>query len=144
MHCFSSIDIILAARKGRIMTLMTLFALSLLGTLWLRATTHYIVEADRLLIRRAGFNWMEILFRDVEEIQHRSVFFDKLCQVRMYQLGFRKMLRIRRRRGFHYVLINPRDPAPIIDAFYRFSASLVPEAPEQSGQALPDFLRHTR
>ena len=94
----------------------------LVGTLWLRATTQYIVEADRLLIRRAGFTWMEIAFQDVDEIEYQAGFFDKLRQIKMYQLGFRKMLRIRKRRGFRYVLLNPRDPTPIIEAYRRFRA----------------------
>jgi hypothetical protein len=103
---------------------LTICALSVVGTLWLRATTHYLLEADRLLIRRAGLIWMEILFRDVEEIQYQAVFLSKISQIRMYRLGFGgKFLRIRRSRGFRYVLINPRDPAPIIEAFRRFRAS---------------------
>jgi len=124
---------------------LTIAWLSVVATLCLRATTHYLVEADRLLIRRAGFIWMEILFRDVEEIQLQGIFFQKLSQIRMYQLaGFRKILRIRKRSGFHYVLINPRDPALIIEAFRRFRASLISDVPVQSGHALPDFLQPTR
>jgi hypothetical protein len=89
--------------------------------LLLRATTHYVVRADRLLIRRAGFIWMEILFGDVEEIECKTFFFDKFFQIRMYRLGFGKMLRITRSRKWNrYVLMNPRDPAPIIEAFRRF------------------------
>ena len=72
----------------------------LVGTLWLQATTHYIVEADRLLIRRAGFTWMEIQFRDVDEIEYQAGFFDKFLQIRMYQLGFRKLLRKKRAGDF--------------------------------------------
>ena len=104
------------------MTLTLTICVVLVGTLWLQATTHYIVEADRLLIRRAGFTWMEIQFRDVDEIEYQAGFFDKFLQIRMYQLGFRKLLRIKKSGGFHYVLINPRDPAPIIEAYRRFRA----------------------
>jgi hypothetical protein len=88
---------------------------------------------------------MEILFQDVEEIQHQLVFLDRFLQIRLYQLGFRRMLRIRKRKGIRYVLINPSDPAPVIEAYYRFkalpkdrsdpSASPGPEVP------FPDWLR---
>jgi hypothetical protein len=107
-------------------------------TLWFGATTHYIVEPDRLLIRRAGFVWMEIPFQDVEEMEHRAIFFDRFLQIRLYQLGFRKMLRIAKRRGFRYVLINPHDPAPIIEAFYKFNA-LPTDRSDPSASPGPEF-----
>jgi hypothetical protein len=119
-------------------------ALIALGTLWLRATTHYIVQADRLLIQGAGFIWMEIFFRDVEEIEPQAVFFDKLCQIRMYQRGFRKMLRIRKRRGFRYVLINPRDPEPIIEAYHRYHTDIRARLKSEIPGPMPDFLRRPR
>ena len=124
---------------------VTIFVLSMVATLGLRVTTHYLVEADRLLMRRAGLIWMTILFRDVEEIELRSGVFDRLLQIRMYRLGRGwKILRITKRRGFRYVLINPRDPSLIIASFRRFRASLPSEVPMPSGSALPDFLRPTR
>jgi len=104
------------------MTVLTIVVIALGATLWVRATTRYILEADRLLIRRAGFVWMDIPFRDVVDIESKPLFFDKLWQIKMSQLGSRRMLRIRRRRGFRYVLINPRDPAAIIAAFTAFRA----------------------
>lgn len=123
---------------------LTILVLSVVGTVWLRATTEYKVEADRLRIKRTGFTWIEILFRDVEEIEHRSVFLSRLYQIRLYQLGFRQTLRIRRRRGFRYVLINPRDPASIWEAFQKFRAGLRSEFSAQNGGVLPGFLRRSR
>ena len=117
---------------------MTAFLVCLAGTLWLRATTRYIVESDRLLIKRAGFIWMEIPFRDIEDFQYQRIFLDKLLQVRLSQLGFRKMLRIRKRRGFRYVLINPRDPTPIIDAIQEF-ATLAAHCPDPSACPGPEL-----
>jgi hypothetical protein len=107
-----------------------LLAIWLVGTLWLRATTHYLVETDRLLIKRSGFVWMEILFRDIEDFQYQAFFLSKLWQIRLYQLGFRRMLRIRKRRGFRYVLINPRDPAPIIEAIQEFATLAAAHCPD--------------
>jgi hypothetical protein len=103
---------------------MTVFliivAVHVIATLVLRGTTHYIVESDRLLIKRAGSIWMEIPFRDVEEIQHQAISISRFSEIRLYQLGIRKMFRIKKKRGFRYVLINPRSPAAIIEAYDRF------------------------
>jgi len=120
------------------------------ATAWLRATTRYIVEPDRLIIRRAGLEWMQILFQDVEDIEHRLVFFDKILQVRMYQLRFprfggprsarpiphsREMLnkgealRIRKKGFLRYVLINPVDPMPLLNAFAEFKANALEADP---------------
>jgi len=101
---------------------VTICVLSLIAGLWLRATTHYILKPDRLLIKRAGLVWMEILFRDVEDMQAQNTFFSKLFEIRLYQLGFRGMLRIKRRKGLRYVLINPQEPELIVDLFRRFKA----------------------
>jgi hypothetical protein len=124
--------------------LWLVFAIIFAATAWLRATTRYIVEPDRLIIRRAGFEWMQIPFQDVEDVEHRFVFFDKILQVRMYQLHFprfggprsarpiphsREMLnkgealRIRKKGFFRYVLINPVDPMPLLNAFAEFKAN---------------------
>jgi hypothetical protein len=43
---------------------------------------------------------MEIQFRDVDEIEYQAGFFDKFLQIRMYQLGFRKLLRKKRAGDF--------------------------------------------
>jgi len=102
---------------------LTICALVLVGTLSVRSTTNYTVQADRLLIRRAGFTWMEILFRDVEEIENQTLFFDKIFQVRMYRLGFGSTLRIRRKGFFRYVLINPDNPRALIEAYHTFVIS---------------------
>jgi hypothetical protein len=63
---------------------------------------------------------MDIPFRDVEEIQHQSIFIIKFCEIRLFQLGFRKTLRLKKKRGFRYVLINPRNPSTIIEAYDGF------------------------
>lgn len=46
----------------------TILPLSLAATLLVRATTRYIVQPDRLSIKRIGFVWLEILFGKIEEI----------------------------------------------------------------------------
>jgi hypothetical protein len=50
----------------------------------------------------------------------------------------RKVVRITRRKGIRYVLINPSDPAPIIVAFRRYRASHWSEPPALSTHPLPD------
>src|SRR5437016_3770653 len=99
------------------------FACFLVVTIWLRATTRYIVEADRILIRRAGFIWMTILFDDIENIEQIYLSFDNMFQIRMFQLNFswrRPMLKIVKRTGFfRNIVIDPRDPAPVMEAFRR-------------------------
>ena len=144
--------------------------LALLGTIlaaagWLRATTRYIVEPDRLIIRRAGLEWMQIPFQDVEDIEHRLFFFDKILQVRMYQLRFpqfggsrsarpipqsREMLnqgetlRIRKKGYFRYVLINPVDPIPLLNAFAEFKTNASRQADTSEagpGVQLPGWLQ---
>ena len=57
------------------------------------------------------------------------------------QVSFRGLVRITRTRGIRYVLINPADPAAIIDAFRQYRASHWSEPPILSKQPLPDFLR---
>ena len=94
--------------------------------LWLQTTTYYIAKADRLVIRRSGFVCMEILFDDIEEIEQIAISFDRWRQIRMYQLNWHlQQLRIVKRKGFfRYVVINPRDPTPIIEAFREFRTNL--------------------
>jgi hypothetical protein len=100
--------------------LLTICALCLAASLWLKATTRYVVAADRLLIRRGGVVWMEIPFADIAEIDDKGGAIDRFFQFRMYRLGLRRTLRITKKKGiFRCVLINPRDPAPLVEAFQR-------------------------
>jgi hypothetical protein len=124
--------------------LIALVMIIVVSGLYLNATTHYIVEPGRLLIRCGGFVWMEIRYSDIEEMECKWVVFDSFRQIYMFQLGFRKMLKITKRNGFfRYVLLNPRDPKPIIEAVHRFRANLVTEMPREGGPPLPDFLRRS-
>ncbi|WP_424630181.1 PH domain-containing protein [Bradyrhizobium sp. SYSU BS000235] len=91
-------------------------------TLFAAATTRYILEDDRLVIRRGGFISMEIPYRDVDLIEYiddKPQFFGP---ERLYRLAFplRNILRIqiRKKSSFHYVLINPRDPDYLIKTWY--------------------------
>src|SRR5262249_32279106 len=136
----------------------------LAATAWLRATTRYIVERDRLIIRRVGLEWMQIPFQDVEDIEHRLLFFDKILQIRMYQLRFPQIggprsarpiphsrdvlnpgeaLRIRKKGYLRYVLINPVDPMPLLNAFTKCKTNAPRQADtlESPGLQLPDWLR---
>ena len=92
---------------------------------------------------------MEILFKDVEEIEQLTVVYGTISvQIRMYRLELDAMgdsYVSAKSRGFRYVLINPRDPAPVLDAFRRFKASR-PEQPDlpptpRPPSRLPDWLQ---
>jgi hypothetical protein len=88
-------------------------------TLFARATTYYVLEKDRLVIRRGGTVSMEIPYRDVdliEYIEDNSWFFGP---ERLFRLSLRRLrIQIRKENGFHYVLINPRDPDLLIKSWY--------------------------
>jgi hypothetical protein len=119
-------------------------------TLIVRATTHFILYSDRLVIRRIGLVWMEILFRDVEEIEYERVFLNQFSQIRMYRLGTpglpgRKFLRIKKRSGIRYVLLNPGDPERVIRAWRNHGAQFPSEQLFETGRSpLPDFLKSVR
>lgn len=103
-------------------------------TLIVRSTTHYVIYDDRLVIWRIGFIWMEIPFRDVEEIKYQWAFLSQFSQIKMYRLSIPgRMLRIRKSCGFRYVLINPRNPDQIIQAWR--SAKYPEEAGVQGAQS---------
>jgi hypothetical protein len=111
-------------------------------------TTDYKIKSDRLVIQRLGFVWMEILFADVEEIETGFAFLQRFRQIGLYQLNirtpfaaFRNGVRITRRKGVRYVLINPDDPELIVQAFRKYQASHWSEPPILSNRPLPDFLR---
>ena len=91
-------------------------------TLFASATTRYILEDDRLVIRRGGFVRMEIPYNDVDLIEYIDnkvglVFHERLCRL---ALPKKKVVRIqiRRKVGFHAVLINPHDPDHLIKTWY--------------------------
>lgn len=91
-------------------------------TLYARATTRYILEDDRLIIRRAGSVRMEIPYRDmdlIEYIDDKGWFFGPERLYRLFLLA-RRVLRItiRRNGDLQYVLINPLDPDRVIKTWY--------------------------
>ncbi len=101
---------------------VAIMVLLLAGALLVQATTRYVVEADRIVIRRSGFTWMAIRFDDVAEIQAGGSF--SIFNITMTQPAFRAKLRIRRKQGlFPTVVINPREPLPVLEAFARFQAA---------------------
>ncbi|MEH2513115.1 hypothetical protein V1291_004469 [Nitrobacteraceae bacterium AZCC 1564] len=110
--------------------------LEMVVTLFASATTRYILEDDRLVIRRGGFISMEIPYRDVdlvEYIEDNGLFFgpERLFRLSLSRLRVLRIT-IRRKSGFHYVLINPRDPDNVIKTWYR--AKFPDEARAQGAQ----------
>jgi hypothetical protein len=112
---------------------------ALLATAVVQATTRYIIHPDRLVIKRAGFIWMTILFRDIREIEHKTALFDRMFQIKMYQLASpRKMIRITKSTGFfQHVLLNPKDANPIFEAFHRSRALPTSAFPGRSSSEIP-------
>ena len=97
--------------------------LVLAGAVVVLTTTRYVVDADRLRIRRIGFTWMEIPFDNVVEIQTGTFTFS-MFSIRMTQPAFGKRLKIRRKSGiFPDVIINPSEPTALVEAFARFQAA---------------------
>ncbi len=91
-------------------------------TLYARATTRYILEDDRLIIRRGGAVSMDIPYRDVDLIEYADAEQYYFTQERLFRLSFRKMkvlrITIKKEGKLHYILINPRDPDHLIKTWY--------------------------
>ena len=91
----------------------------LAGAVAVQASTRYVIEPDRILIRRTGFTWMEIPFDNVADIQLGAGF--SIFHIMMTQPAFRAKLRIKRKQGlFPTVVVNPRDPVALLQAFTRY------------------------
>jgi hypothetical protein len=91
-------------------------------TLYARATTYFVLEEDRLIIRRGGTVSMNIPYRDMDLIEYaddKQYFFPT---ERLFRLSLKtlKVLRItiNKKGDLHYILINPRDPDHLIKTWY--------------------------
>lgn len=91
-------------------------------TLFASATTYYVLEGDRLIIRRGGTVSMEIPYRDVDLIEYvddKPRFFGP---ERLFRLSLQRLrvlrITINKKGKIHYVLINPRDPDLLIKSWY--------------------------
>jgi hypothetical protein len=100
-----------------------LMVLMVVAAIAVQATTRYVVESDRIRIVRTGFTWMNIPFDDVADIHVGSGAFS-IFNITMTQPAFRGKLRIRRKKGlFANVVINPREPIPLLESFARYHAA---------------------
>jgi hypothetical protein len=91
-------------------------------TLIMYGSTRYVVEDDRIIIRRGGYVVMDIPFSDIDLIEYVVNKLGFTFHERMYRLALPKAkvlrLKIKRKGGLRYLLINPRDPDHVIKAWY--------------------------
>ena len=124
---------------------LAIWLLGIALTLVVRATTYFIVKDDRLIIRQLGFVRKTILFSEIEDIECESAFVRQSSQIALYQLSGGKLLRLTKKSGTRYVLINPSDPQRVIKAWSKYWAQFPSEKSFQVGLTpLPDFLRPVR
>jgi hypothetical protein len=106
-------------------------------------STRYILEDDRLIIRRGGFVVMDIPFSDIDLIEYVVNKLGLTFHERMYRLALPKAkvlrLKIKRKGGLRYLLINPRDPDHVIKTWYlaRYPAEAQAQGWQSSLDAQP-------
>jgi len=91
-------------------------------TFFASATTYYVLEEDRLIIRRVGTVSMNIPYRDMDLIEYANDQQRYFTQDRLCRLSFRRLrdlrITINKNGKLHYILINPRDPDHLIKTWY--------------------------
>jgi hypothetical protein len=103
---------------------------------------NYEIGGSKLTIRFSTFTLMTIPYSEIDEIEVASSFANRFCSINLSN-GIRKMCRIRKSRGwFRYVIVTPREPKVLLNAFYAFR-SLADPVTEMSRihSPLPPFLR---
>lgn len=91
-------------------------------TLFAAATTYYVLEEDRLIIRRGGTVSMNIPYRDIDLIEYADNKQQYFTLERLFRFSFRRLeilrITINKNDKLHYILINPRDPDYLIKTWY--------------------------
>jgi hypothetical protein len=103
---------------------------------------NYEIGDTQLIIRFFTFKLMTIPYSQIMEIEVASIFGNRFAQINLSN-GIREMCRIKKSRGwFRYVIITPRDPKNLLNAFRTFR-SLADQVNKMSGitAPLPRFLR---
>ncbi len=81
---------------------------------------NYEIGDTQLTVRFFTFKLMTIPYSEIVEIEVAAIFGARIAQINLCN-GVRRMCRIRKSRGwFRYVLISPREPKILLNAFHRF------------------------
>jgi hypothetical protein len=100
---------------------------------------HYAIGDSQLTILLAAFKLMTIPYSQILEIEVASIFDRRLAQVNLSN-GIRQMCRIKKSRGwFRYVIVTPREPKLLLDAFHTFRSRANPIKSDTT-PPLPQFL----
>lgn len=102
---------------------------------------HYAIGDSQLTILFAAFKLMTIPYSQILEIEVASIFDRRSAQVDLSN-GIRQMCRIKKSRGwFRYVIITPREPKLLLNAFQTFRSRAYPIAKtSHATPPLPPFL----
>ena len=103
---------------------------------------HYEIGEIELTILFSTFKIMTIPYSQILEIEVASIFDQRPAQIDLSN-GIRQMCRIKKSRGwFRYVIVTPREPKTLLDAFntFRSQANPITEMSETNAP-LPPFLR---
>jgi hypothetical protein len=93
---------------------------------------HYEIGDAQLTIRFSALKLMTIPYSQIREIEVASVFGNRFSQINLSN-SMRKMCRIKKSRGwFRYVIVTPRDPKILLNAFYTFRSLVDPVADRRS------------
>ncbi|MET4296578.1 hypothetical protein ABIB06_007373 [Bradyrhizobium sp. LB8.2] len=100
---------------------------------------HYAIEDTQLTILFAAFKLMTIPYFQIVEIEVASIFDKRSTQINLGN-GIRQMCRIKKSRGwFRYVIVTPREPKLLLDAFHTFRSRANPVKSDTT-PPLPQFL----
>jgi hypothetical protein len=103
---------------------------------------HYEIGDTQLIIRFSTLKLMTIPYSEIMGIEVASIFVQRPAQVDLSN-GIREMCRIKKSRGwFRYVIITPREPKILLNAFYTFRSLADPITEmSETNPPLPPFLR---
>lgn len=100
---------------------------------------HYVIGDTQFTILFAAFKLMTIPYSQILEIEVASIFDRRSAQVDLSN-GIRQMCRIKKSRGwFRYVIVTPREPKLLLDAFHAFQSRANP-IESDAIPSLPHFL----
>jgi hypothetical protein len=90
-----------------------------------KISINYKIEADRLIIKVSRFNWMILPFSAIEKIEPCEWIVSR--DFRVLQLSnmmyFKNRYKLTKTGGtYRFVLINPKEPKVILDAFAAYLA----------------------
>jgi hypothetical protein len=81
---------------------------------------HYAIGDTQVIILFAAFKLMTIPYSEIMEVEVASIFDQRPAQIDLSN-SIRQMCRITKSRGwFRYVIITPREPKLLLNAFHAF------------------------